>query len=305
MSLFIGNASINYVEEDFSMKSPEFSYLKAQTMADVFSALKTHGEAAQLLAGGQSLLAMLNLRMANPSLLIDISGLDSLKGIQQSGNVIRIGALTTHHEIDSSHIVKAHIPLLAQAVPYVAHLAIRNKGTIGGSLALGDPAAEYPAVALALNATLIIQSAAGERRVKASEFFISLYRTAVLADEILIGVEFPIAKPNQRFVFSELARRKGDYAMAGMALALSFEGQTIQDVALAFMAMDDKPILAPRAMKALAGQSINSQTISQAQEALDEDLQPAGDLAANAATKKHLSRVLLSRALIQAGATHV
>ena len=100
------------------MKSPEFSYLKAQTMADVFSALKTHGDAAQLLAGGQSLLAMLNLRMANPSILIDISGLDSLKGIQQSGNVIRIGALTTHHEIDSSNIVKAHIPLLAQAVPY-------------------------------------------------------------------------------------------------------------------------------------------------------------------------------------------
>lgn len=287
------------------MKSPEFSYLKAQTMADVFSALKTHGDAAQLLAGGQSLLAMLNLRMANPSILIDISGLDSLKGIQQSGNVIRIGALTTHHEIDSSYIVKEHIPLLAQAVPYVAHLAIRNKGTIGGSLALGDPAAEYPAVALALNATLIIQSAKGERRVKASEFFISLYRTAVQADEILIGVEFPIAKPNQRFVFSELARRKGDYAMAGMALALSLEGQTIQDVALAFMAMDDKPILAPRAMKALTGQSINSQTISQAQAALDEDLQPAGDLSANAATKKHLSRVLLSRALIQAGATHV
>ena len=287
------------------MKSPEFSYLKAQTMGDVFFALKTHGESAQLLAGGQSLLAMLNLRMANPSILIDISGLDSLKGIQQSGNVIRIGALTTHHEIDSSNIVKAHIPLLAQAVPYVAHLAIRNKGTIGGSLALGDPAAEYPAVALALNATLIIQSATGERRVKASEFFISLYRTAVQAEEILIGVEFPIAKPNQRFVFSELARRKGDYAMVGMALALSLEGQTIQDVALAFMAMDDKPILAPRAMKALTGQTINPQTISQAQAGLDEDLQPAGDLSANAATKKHLSRVLLSRALIQAGATHV
>ena len=287
------------------MKSPDFSYLKAQTMAEVFSALQTHGESAQLLAGGQSLLAMLNLRMANPKILIDISGLESLKGIHKTGDVVRIGALTTHHEVLSSSIVQTHVPLLAQAVPYVAHLAIRNKGTIGGSLALGDPAAEYPAVALALNATLIIQSATGERRVKASEFFISLYRTAVQADEILIGVEFPIAKPNQRFVFSELARRKGDYAMAGMALALSLEGQTIQDVALAFMAMDDKPILAPRAMKALTGQSINSQTISQAQAALDEDLQPAGDLSANAATKKHLSRVLLSRALIQAGATHV
>ena len=287
------------------MKSPAFSYLKAQTLGDVFSALKTHGESAQLLAGGQSLLAMMNLRMANPSILIDISGLDSLKGIQQSGNVVRIGALTTHQEILASNIVQTQVPLLAQAVPYVAHLAIRNKGTIGGSLALGDPAAEYPAVALALNATLIIQSATGERRVKASEFFISLYRTAVQAQEVLIAVEFPVATSNQRFVFTELARRKGDYAMAGMALALSLEGQAIREASLAFMAMDDKPILAPHAMKALVGQSINQQTIANAQKALDEDLHPAGDLTANAATKKYLSRVLLSRALMQAGATHV
>ena len=287
------------------MKSPDFSYLKAQTMAEVFSALQTHGESAQLLAGGQSLLAMLNLRMANPSILIDISGLDFLKGIQMIGNVVRIGALATHQEVLSSSIVQAHVPLLAQAVPYVAHLAIRNKGTMGGSLALGDPAAEYPAVALALNATLIIQSANGERRVKATEFFISLYRTAVQAHEVLIAVEFPVATSKQRFVFSELARRKGDYAMVGMALALNLEGQTISDASLAFMAMDDKPILAPHAMQALIGQSINPHTISQAQKSLAKDLHPVGDLLANAATKKHLSRVLLSRALIQAGAAHV
>jgi aerobic carbon-monoxide dehydrogenase medium subunit len=287
------------------MKSPEFSYLKANNLAEVFSALQTHGDSAQLLAGGQSLLAMLNLRMANPHILIDISGLDSLKGIQKTGDMVRIGALTTHHEVMTSSMVQTHVPLLAQAVPYVAHLAIRNKGTIGGSLALGDPAAEYPAVALALNATLVIQSAAGERRVKATEFFISLYRTAVAAHEVLIAVEFPVAASNQRFVFTELARRKGDYAMVGMALALSLDGQTIQHASLAFMAMDDKPILAPHAMKAMTGQAINPQTILDAQKALDADLHPAGDLLANAATKKHLSRVLLSRALMQAGATHV
>ena len=274
-------------------------------MADVFSALQTHGDSAQILAGGQSLLAMLNLRMANPKILIDISGLESLKGIQQTGDVVRIGALTTHYEVLSSSLVQKHVPLLAQAVPYVAHLAIRNKGTIGGSLALGDPAAEYPAVALALNATLVIQSASGERRVKAIDFFLSLYRTAVQAHEVLIAVEFPVATSNQRFVFSELARRKGDYAMVGMALAISLEGQTIRDASLAFMAMDDKPILAPHAMKAMVGQPINQQTIADAQKGLDADLHPAGDLLANAATKKHLSRVLLSRALMQAGATHV
>lgn len=287
------------------MKSPEFSYLKAQSLAEVFTALQAHGDSAQILAGGQSLLAMLNLRMANPSLLIDISGLDFLKGIQKTGEVVRIGALTTHHEVMTSSIVQSHVPLLAQAVPYVAHLAIRNKGTMGGSLALGDPAAEYPAVALALNATLVIQSAKGERRVKAKEFFISLYRTAVETQEVLIAVEFPVATANQRFVFSELARRKGDYAMVGMALALSLEGKTIRDASLAFMAMDDKPILAPHAMKAMLGQTINPETILKAQNGLDTDLNPAGDLLANAATKKHLSRVLLSRALMQAGATHV
>ena len=287
------------------MKSPEFSYLKAQSLDEVFTALQVHGDSAQILAGGQSLLAMLNLRMANPSLLIDISGLDSLKGIQKTGEVVRIGALTTHHEVMTSSIVQSHVPLLAQAVPYVAHLAIRNKGTMGGSLALGDPAAEYPAVALALNATLVIQSAKGERRVKAKEFFISLYRTAVETQEVLIAVEFPVATANQRFVFSELARRKGDYAMVGMALALSLEGKTIRDASLAFMAMDDKPILAPHAMKAMLGQTINPETILKAQNGLDTDLNPAGDLLANAATKKHLSRVLLSRALMQAGATYV
>jgi len=287
------------------MKSPDFSYLKAQTMADVFAALQTHGDAAQILAGGQSLLAMLNLRMTNPKILIDICGIESLKGIQKTGNVVRIGALTTHQEVLSSSVVQAHVPLLAQAVPYVAHLAIRNKGTMGGSLALGDPAAEYPAVALALNATLIIQSATGERRVKATEFFISLYRTAMQAHEVLIAVEFPVATSNQRFVFSESPRRKGDYAMVGMALAISLEGPTIREASLAFMAMDNRPILAPHAMQAMVGQPINQQTISQAQTGLDADLNPAGDLLANAATKKHLSRILLSRALMQAGASHV
>lgn len=139
------------------MKSPDFEYVKAKNLEDVFASLHAYKDSAQILAGGQSLLAMLNLRMANPQILIDISGIDKLKGIEKSGNTLRIGALTTHNEILNSDLVRLHVPLLSQAVPYVAHLAIRNKGTIGGSLALGDPAAEYPAVALALNASLVIQ----------------------------------------------------------------------------------------------------------------------------------------------------
>jgi carbon-monoxide dehydrogenase medium subunit len=153
--------------------------------------------------------------------------------------------------------------------PYVAHLAIRNKGTMGGSLALGDPAAEYPAIALALNATLVIQSAKGERRVKAHDFCISLYRTAVQTEEVLVAVEFPVASANQRFVFLELARRKGDYAMVGLAVALTMDGKTIRDCAVSLMAMDDKPVLAPSAMKALTGKQISPESILLAQTALD------------------------------------
>ena len=287
------------------MKSPDFDYVKAKNLDDVFASLHTYKDSAQILAGGQSLLAMLNLRMANPQILIDISGINNLKGIEKSGNTLRIGALTTHNEILNSDLVRLHVPLLSQAVPYVAHLAIRNKGTIGGSLALGDPAAEYPAVALALNASLVIQNAKGERRVKAQNFFISLYRTAVQPEEVLVAVEFPIAASNQKFVFMELARRMGDYAMVGLALALTMDGKTIRECAISLMAMDDKPILAPSAMKSLTGQQIQSESILQAQNALDKDLDPPGDLQANAATKKHLARVLLSRALTQAGESHV
>ena len=287
------------------MKSPDFEYVKAKNLEDVFASLHAYKDSAQILAGGQSLLAMLNLRMANPQILIDISGIDKLKGIEKSGNTLRIGALTTHNEILNSDLVRLHVPLLSQAVPYVAHLAIRNKGTIGGSLALGDPAAEYPAVALALNASLVIQNAKGERRIKAQDFFISLYKTAVQPEELLVAVEFPIATNNQKFVFMELARRMGDYAMVGLALALTMDGKTIRECAISLMAMDDKPILAPSAMKSLAGQQIHSESILQAQNALEKDLDPPGDLQANAATKKHLARVLLSRALTQAGESHV
>jgi carbon-monoxide dehydrogenase medium subunit len=287
------------------MKSPDFEYLKAKNIEQVFASLHTYKDTALILAGGQSLLAMMNLRMANPQILIDISGIDAMKGIEKVGNILRIGALTTHSDILNSDLVKHHVPLLAQAVPYVAHLAIRNKGTIGGSLALGDPAAEYPAVALALNATLIIQSAKGERRIKAHDFFISLYRTAVQTEEVLVAVEFPVATTNQKFVFLELARRKGDYAMVGLAVAISMKGATLSECALSWMAMDDKPVLSRSAMKALTGQQIRPESILLAQNALDTDLDPPGDLQANALTKKHLARVLLSRALTQAGESHV
>jgi carbon-monoxide dehydrogenase medium subunit len=206
--------------------------------------------------------------------------------------------MTTHHDILRSELVARHAPLLAQAVPHVAHLAIRHVGTLGGSMALADPAAEYPAVALALQARVCAQGPAGVRRIDIGDYFKGLYQTALQPDELLVGIEFPLAQTQQRFHFDELSRRRGDYAMVGLACALEVQGNQIQTARLAYLAMGDGPVLANAAMQALRGKDINdAQALVQAQQALAQDLQPHGDLQADAATKIHLAKVLLGRAL--------
>jgi carbon-monoxide dehydrogenase medium subunit len=279
------------------MKSPDFDYFRASSLQEALTCLHAHGANAQLLAGGQSLLAMMNLRMASPQMLIDISRIPGLSKIERHGSVLRIGALATHRQLLDSAEVATCVPLLAQAVPYVAHLAIRNAGTIGGSLALADPAAEYPSVALALQATLIATSLRGERRIAAADYFQGLYQTALAEDEILTAVEFPIATPDQRFSFQELARRRGDYAMVGVACAITWAGGRVSDARIAFLAMGDGPVLASHAMKALVGTSLDAAAIQASQQALSQDLAPAGDLQATPETKCHLARVLMGRAL--------
>jgi carbon-monoxide dehydrogenase medium subunit len=279
------------------MKSPDFDYFRANSLQEALTCLQKHGANAQLLAGGQSLLAMLNLRLATPSILIDISRIPGLSSIERQGSVLRIGALVTHRQLLDSAEVAASVPLLAQAVPYVAHLAIRNAGTIGGSLALADPAAEYPSVALALQATLIASSLRGERRIAAADYFQGLYQTALAEDEILTAVEFPIATPDQRFSFQELARRRGDYAMVGVACAITWTAGRVSDARITFLAMGDGPVLASHAMKALVGTSLDAAAIQASQQALSQDLAPAGDLQATPETKCHLARVLMGRAL--------
>ena len=279
------------------MKAAAFDYTKVSTVDEAVQVLARHAGSAQILAGGQSLMAMMNLRLAQPQLLVDISGIASLKGIQVQGQVLHIGALTTHHALLQSDLVARHAPLLAQAVPHVAHLAIRNVGTIGGSLALADPAAEYPAVALALNATLVAMGPKGQRRIAVADYFKGLYQTALAPDELLLGVEIPLAQSNQRFHFDELSRRRGDYAMVGLACALTLDATRVKEARLALLAVGDGPVLAHGAMQALAGQSITEATIQAAQQALAQDLQPNGDLQADPATKIHLARVLLGRAL--------
>ena len=260
------------------MKAPSFAYARAKSLADAFDLIERHG--AKILAGGQSLIPSLNMRLSSPELLVDITPLRDLAGIELRPTGLRIGALVTHAELEKSDKVAKHVPLLAQAVRHIAHPAIRNRGTLGGSLALADPAAEYPACTLALNATIVLAGRRGERRVSASNFFKGLFETDIRPGELVVAAEFPRV---ERSVFLELTRRHGDYAIVGLAGVSDASGKRI-----AFLGAGATPVFAEKASRAV---SLNA-----ALEVLGKDLNPPGDLYHSPATKLHLARVLLSRA---------
>jgi carbon-monoxide dehydrogenase medium subunit len=279
------------------VKAPSFAYAKPRSLDEVFALAERHGADAKILAGGQTLLATLNMRLSSPALLIDITGVPGLSGIALKGNALRIGALTKHREIERSPEVARHLPLLAQAAPHIAHVAIRNAGTLGGSLAHGDPAAEWPACCVALDATIVIAAKSGERRVKAREFYRDLFETALGAGDVITAVEFPIPGAGYRSAFLELARRHGDYAIVGVAALAKAAGGTLSDARLAFVGAGPTPILAKSAMAAIEGKKLGADAIAAAQAALAKDLAPTGDLNGSPATKLHLARVLCGRAL--------
>ena len=256
------------------MKAPAFAYAKPASLAEAFELLQNPN--ARILAGGQSLIPALNMRLSSPELLVDITGLPGLSGISVQGNSIRIGALTTHAQIEKSEEIRKHIPLLAQAVPHIAHAAIRNRGTIGGSLALADPAAEYPACAVALDAVFVLKSKTAERRVKAEQFFKGLFETDLKPGELLVAAEFPLAKSGDKSVFHELTRRHGDYAIIGLAR---------HNARFAFLGARDRPVLFSF-----------DRNLEKAKETLRTDLKPGPDLYNSSATKLHLAGVLLERA---------
>ena len=278
------------------MKAPAFDYAKPRALREVFELLATWGDEARLLAGGQTLLATLNMRLSEPAMLIDINGIDELKGIsvQQAagGEVLRIGALVTHSEIEASALVARHAPLLAMAAPHIAHRAIRNLGTGGGSIAYADPAAEWPTCLAALQGVVVLRSARGERRVAAHDFFIDLYTTALAEGEIVTACELPLCQNGDRFVFDELARRHGDYAIVGLALAAR-PGR----VRLAFLGIGTTPVRARGTEAVLEGQALTPALIDRAIEALQAELNPLADLTNSSATKRHLACVLTRRAL--------
>jgi len=228
------------------MKAPPFAYVRAHNLTEVFELLEQYGDDAKLLAGGQSLMPTLNMRLSSPAVVIDISRLQQHAGIRVADGHVHIGALTTHAAIGESADIRKHLPLLADAVEHIAHPAIRNAGTFGGSLAMADPAAEWPACCVALEAQIVLASKTGTRRVAARAFFHGLYATAMQPNEVLTEVVIPIPGASYRHAFLELARRRGDYAIVGVAAIGKITNGAISDLRLTYLGAGDKPALAQK-----------------------------------------------------------
>jgi carbon-monoxide dehydrogenase medium subunit len=279
------------------MKAPKFSYLRATSVEHALWLLARHGEEARILAGGQSLMPTLNMRLSQPRLLIDINRLDALKGISLAGDCVRIGALARHAEVKTSAVVAEQLPLIAEAMPHVANVAVRNRGTFGGSIALADPAAELPACILALGASIVLQSAKERRTVAAGDYFKGLYATARRADELVIEVLLPVQAPETVCVFRELARRHGDFALAGVALRLQMCNGVVQNARLAYFGSEDRPKLAPAVSKAITGTRLDAESRKLARLAVAHDLAPLSSPEGSAKLRLHLQGVLTARAL--------
>jgi carbon-monoxide dehydrogenase medium subunit len=276
------------------MKAAAFNYARATSVVNALELLVAHGDRAKVLSGGQSLMPAMNLRLISPELIVDIGALAELRGIAVSGDVLTIGALTRHVDLLRSSEIAAHAPLLTEAITHVAHPAIRNRGTIGGSLAHADPASELPACMVALNATILMRGQAGERRMAAEDFFTGIYETRLSPQELLVAVELPVRRENSAHYFHEFARRHGDYAIAGLAAQAIAEGGMFADLRLGFFAVGDRPVLA-KAANRLINVTITSSVLSEASAALAGELAPYDDQQATAGMRRHLAKVLLAR----------
>jgi carbon-monoxide dehydrogenase medium subunit len=272
------------------VKPAPFAYAKARSLDHAIELLGRDEGRARVLAGGQSLIATLNMRLDAPSLLVDINGIAGLDGITRRDGQVEIGALTRHAAAERSDVIAAQAPLIAKAMPHIGHPAIRNRGTIGGSIAFADPAAELPACLVALDGEVDIAGPKGRRTVKAGDFFKDLFETALGPQDVLTTIRLPAAAPSRRVGFAEFSRRHGDYAIVGLAASATASGSGLADVRLAYFGVGTTPVRARRAEAALASGSADD-----AVAALGEDLAPSDDIQATGAVKKHLAGVLLRR----------
>jgi carbon-monoxide dehydrogenase medium subunit len=284
------------------VKPASFEYHRPSSLDEALALLAEHEEAKPL-AGGQSLIPAMNFRLAAPGALVDLNELPELGGVVSSADGgLRLGAMTRHSVLERSTEVAARAPLLHETMPFIAHPQIRNRGTLGGSLAHADPAAELPAVMLVLGASFVLRSARGERRLPAEQFFTGLFSTALEPGELLIGVELPASPPRSGWAFEEMARRYGDFALVGVAAQLSLDARgQVSRARIGLLSVGEGPVLAAKAMALLEGQQPAEAALRAAAElAATRDIDPPADIHASADYRRQLTRVLTGRALKRA-----
>ena len=282
------------------MKPPPFAYFAPGSLQEATLLLAEHGDDAKVIAGGQSLIPLMSLRLARPSVLVDLNGIDELTGVDAGADTTTIGAMTRHRSVERSDVIARAIPLLAAAAPYIGHVAIRTRGTVGGSLSHADPAAELPAVALALDATFIACTATGEREITADDFFAGYFTTTLEPDEVLTSIRFPNAPAGTGVSVQEMARRHGDFAMVAVAASVTMAGDAIGDARLALINVADRPVRAAEAEAGLRGSPPTPDSIAAAADAATRDLSPVSDLHASATYRRTVAAVLVRRALTEA-----
>lgn len=280
------------------MKPPQFEYYDPTSIAEVLALLREYGENAKLLAGGQSLMPVLNMRLARPEALIDLGRVGELAYIRQEGDVLAIGAMTRHSVVEKSELVATHQPLLTETMRHIGHIQIRNRGTIGGSLVHADPAAELPAVIVALDATMRVRGQDGTREVAAADFFRMYFTTCIQADELLLEVRVPVLPPRTGYAFAELARRHGDFALGAVACTLTLAPDgTVAGTRLGLVGVGMTPVRAAEAEDLLRGQVPTPALFAEAAAAVRQAVMPDGDVHASAEYRRHLAGVLTEQAL--------
>ena len=279
------------------MKPAAFEYHRPVSLSETFDLLDRYGDGGRILAGGQSLVPTLNMRLVSPRAVIDINRLPDMDAIGLKPEGLVIGALARHEALERSALVKEHAPLIAAAMPHVGHQAIRTRGTVGRSLALADPAAELPACAVALDAVIGLTSRRGRRDVAAADFFRGIYTTALEPGEIVTDLTVPRATGSWRSGFEELARRHGDFALAGLAAHVRLEGGVIAESRLVFFGVGTRPVRARAAEAVLTGGDASADRVAAARHALQNDIDPPADIHGSPALRRHLAGVLLARVM--------
>jgi CO/xanthine dehydrogenase FAD-binding subunit len=282
------------------MKPPIFDYLVPASIDMAVAALAEAGGDAKILAGGQSLMPMLNFRLLRPSVLVDINRIASLAFIEEAADSVRIGALTRHFQLETSPLIARWFPIMSNAMMHVAHLAIRNRGTIGGSLSHADPAAELPLLAMLLDAELHIASPSGKRAIAARDFFLDALTVDLSGADIVVEIVLPKLPPHTGWGFEEVARRHGDFALAAVATALTVSGGAVVQARLALTGVGPTPLRVPEAETMLVGQSLGADLIGRVVDVVRAAITPETDLHASSDYRRHLAGVLTKRALAAA-----